>query len=174
MRKSRIHNELPLLREIKELFSYDPETGEFIRLNDLKNGIKKGQIAGSSDKKGYIKIRVNGFTYSAHRLAWLYMTGVDPHLKEIDHVNGIKSDNRFSNLRLATDFQNARNAKIRRDNTSGFKGVSWHKGCKKFTARIMIKKKHINLGVYDNAEDAYAAYCKASKMLHRKFSNTGK
>ncbi len=83
-------------------------------------------VAGSPDKSGHILIGIDQIRYKAHRLAWFYINGVWPPY-EIDHINGIPSDNRINNLRLiSARWQQRANQKLRKDNKSGLKGVSWH------------------------------------------------
>ena len=110
--------------KLKQELLYVPETGKFIRLKAVSQ-MKRGDIAGWISKNGYIGINVCGKKYTGHRLAWLYMTGSWP--KQIDHINRIRSDNRWENLREVTQSQNNRNMGIRKDNTSRYKGVYWHK-----------------------------------------------
>src|SRR3990167_3120706 len=102
-------------QRLKELLSYNPNTGEFTRL--VATGIhgcnKAGVVVGClSDHptQGYILIRVNndGILYRAHRLAWLYVYGFWPPA-DIDHINGNRSDNRIVNLRSVTRSQNLQN-----------------------------------------------------------------
>ena len=85
---------------LRELLQYDPETGVFTRLVKTSNGIKVGDVAGTADARGYILIRVDGWLHLAHRLAWLHMTCEWPK-GMIDHINGVRDDNRWSNLRRA-------------------------------------------------------------------------
>ena len=88
----------------------------------------------------------------------------------VDHINHDTLDNRKSNLRLAGVDQNQMNARRRRDNTSGFKGVSWVERDNAWVARISCKGKRIPLGYYKTPEDAYAAYCEAAKIYHGEFA----
>jgi hypothetical protein len=92
-----------------------------------------------------------------------------PELYQIDHVNGNPLDNRRCNLRLATASQNQHNQRIRCDNTSGFKGVSWYPNYKKWLATICFKGRSHNLGYFETPEAAHAAYCEASARLHGEF-----
>ena len=81
---------------------------------------------------------------------------------DIDHINGVKTDNRINNLRLVTRSINLQNASMRCHNTSGFNGVSWHKSTKKWRAQIRVDGKSIHLGVFSNKKDAIAARIKAN------------
>jgi len=92
---------------------------------------------------------------------------------EIDHANGNGLDNRRENLRVATNGQNVCNQGIRRSNTAGFKGVSWYKRAGKWRASIGLAGKKRHLGLYDTAEAAHAAYCRAALELHGTFARTG-
>lgn len=93
--------------------------------------------------------------------------------REVDHINGNRLDNRRCNLRLATHEQNMHNARRRKDNSSGFKGVSWKVRDRKWYAAIEISGKRIHLGVFDTAEEAHVAYCGAADRLHGEFANHG-
>ena len=150
---------------LKELLSYDPDTGEFMW---VRRGRGFRFKCGSVGLGGYISIRVDKKLYLAHRLAFLYAYGELPEF-DIDHINGNKKDNRLVNLRQATRAQNTFNVGVRRNNTSGYKGVSWDKGKGKFAAYAMIcgKKKH--LGRFDAAEEASAAYKAFAIDNHGKF-----
>ena len=88
----------------------------------------------------------------------------------IDHINGIKNDNRICNLRAADDSKNAMNRRIRSDNTTGFKGVMFHKKNKKFVSQIQTNGEQKHLGYYATAEQAHQAYVAAAKELHGEFA----
>ena len=109
---------------LKELLAYDPDTGVFTRLVKSNRNVRIGAVAGTCDSKGYGQISVDGKLYRAHRLAWLWMTGAWP-VAQLDHRNGVRHDNRWENLREATNGENNQNAAIRSNNTSGFMGVCW-------------------------------------------------
>lgn len=96
----------------------------------------------------------------------------EPEGLQVDHRDGNGLDNRRANLREATPSQNLHNQRLSRANTSGYKGVEWHKAKGKWRARIMINGKQRYLGLFATAEDAYAAYCKASAELHGEFGRT--
>jgi HNH endonuclease len=149
---------------LKELLSYDPETGIFVRLIRTSSRANIGQIAGSL-KRGYKVILVLRKSYMAHRLAWLYIHGVFPQ-NHIDHINGIKDDNRMVNLREVTPAQNQQNRVKSKDNKSGFLGVSYNMRNEKFVANICLNRKIHYLGLFDTAEEASEAYKKKKKNIH--------
>lgn len=149
---------------LKSIFSYDPKTGIFVRIKNIASA-KIGDIAGRLDSTGYVQISVKGKRYMAHRLAWLYMTGSWPS-DEIDHINRIRHDNRFINLREVTSAQNNWNYPISRHNTSGATGVSYDKFHKKYKASIRAHNKQYHIGYYDNIDDAKLAYNQKKQQLH--------
>ena len=149
------------IQTLKALVTYCPDTGIFYRLIKASQRSPAGSIVGGKDAYGYICGRIDGKTHKLHRLAWFYMTGEWPP-EQIDHINGDRADNRWCNLRLANHAQNARNAKRRNDNTSGYKGVTRAKG--KWAAQIYRgpgKSQHI--GYFNTPEEAHEAYCEAAK-----------
>ena len=157
--------------ELKEILDYYPETGIFRwKSNRANNKIKVVDIAGTLNYNGYRYIRMNGENYREHRLAWFYVYGHWPE-KEIDHINGMKTDNSIENLREASRSENNMNKPKQINNTSGYKGVCWHKAAQKWQAHIKINKKLKHLGLFDSPEEAYAAYCEAAKRLHGEFAN---
>jgi len=157
---------------LKSILNYCPETGVFTRLVPVGCRAKVGDIAGSADKKGYRLIGISGKTYKAHRLAWLYMTGTLPS-KQIDHIDGEKSNNRFSNLREATNAQNQSNRPVSQNSKSGYKGVylvKWNRE-RPWMAQIKVMGKDTYLGVFKTKELAHAAYCKAAEKHHGDFAH---
>lgn len=157
-------HELPTQAQLKEILHYDPETGVF-RWRFARSNLKPWSLAGSSSTHGYWRVRINNREYFAHRLAWVYMTGKQP-LNEIDHINRIRSDNKFVNLREATRKQNMENQSLMKSNTSGSRGASWDKNLKKWKSQIMHNKKYIYLGIFDTVEEAAkAASTKRSELF---------
>jgi hypothetical protein len=146
--------------QLKEKLIYFSKEGYFIRL-------PLGNVAGYNEN-GYVKLKIKGKAYFAHRLAWLYMTGEMPK-NCIDHINGIKHDNRFSNLRECTRQQNNLNVPLKANNKSGYKGVSWFKPMKKWRATGYLNKKSIHLGYFTNPEDAHNEYKKFIDEHHKEF-----
>ena len=141
---------------LKELFFYDQNRGDFIRL--IRAGHEHpGAVAGSMRDDGYREVGVDGTYYLAHRLAFLYMLGRWPN-PEADHINGLKNDNRWTNLREATRVQNCRNKRKRVDSQGPHKNTR-REMSGKFSSRICIEKgKYLRLGIFDTAEEAVAAY----------------
>lgn len=157
-------------KELKELLHYDPETGIFTWLvTPYKYGrVKIGDSAGSNDAYGYRRIKIKRRSYKSHRLAWLYVYGHFPP-NALDHINVLKDDNRISNLRLATNSENQMNRGKPSNNTSGFKGVSWHKRRKKWDAYGQLNGKNKHLGAFDTAEAASVAYKSFAEQQHGQF-----
>lgn len=142
---------------LKELLHYNPETGIFTRLKALSSNAKKGDIAGGiNSTTGYGQIRIDYKSYQASRLAWLYMEGYFPE-NQIDHINRIKHDDRWKNLRHVTNQCNSRNCNISKNNSSGITGIVWNKREHKWQARIMISGNQISLGYFKSKYDAARA-----------------
>jgi hypothetical protein len=159
---------------LNHLFEYDKETGNLIwKIKPSSRGhrVKVGDIAGTLKSHGYLSVGINYNSYRAHRLIFLMHKGYLP--KTIDHINGEKLDNRIENLRAATVGQNQHNRKTNANNTSGYKGVSWNKAQKKWTARITLERKIIHLGYFANVEEAAEVVRKAREELHGSFANHG-
>lgn len=153
---------------LQELVTYDPETGVF-RWRVSRGGSKAGDIAGTTDRDGYVLIKVDRVRYRAHRLAFLYMTGEWPDDK-IDHRDGNPGNNLWTNLRDATQAQNMKNARKRHDNASGFKGVFFEKRGGRFRSMIRGGGARKHLGYFDSAADAARAYDAAAKLHHGEFA----
>lgn len=134
-------------------FNYNPETGElYLKLGNRRK--PPGTIAGWLDVQGYRQVLFEGKQYSAHRLIWTMMTGETP--VEVDHINHIRDDNRWSNLRNVQPRDQQLNMRIRRNNKSGIQGVRILPSGR-FCAYIMVNRKQIPLGTYDTLEEATTA-----------------
>ena len=148
---------------LRELLHYNPETGEFTWLVASMRR-EKGSKAGCLLTRGYVDIGIGNKIYRAHRLAWLYVYGEWP-TQWVDHVNGIKNDNRIINLRAANKKQNAENTTKQKRNTSGHKGVTWDSFTSNWKAQICHNGKHHNLGRFADVDDAKKAYLTAANQL---------
>ena len=148
---------------LRELLHYDSDTGEFRWWERVGEEIRLGGVAGC------IRICVDGRTYRAHQLACLYITGRWGR-PMIDHRDGDATNNRWSNLRQATASQNGANARRRRQNASGYKGVSLDKRSGRYRASIGGNGRRIYLGTFDTPQEAHAAYVAAARKLFGKFA----
>lgn len=157
------------IEHVRRLLEYKPETGEFFWKECFSNAAVAGKRAGSKGKNGYVSVQIMGRSYRAHRLVWFYVNGVWP-TGEVDHANGVRSDNRIDNLRDATRSQNQANAARRKDNLSGYKGVRYHKATKKWMARIRHQHRSIYLGLFNSPEAASGAYKNAALEFHGEFA----
>lgn len=155
--------------QVARLLSYNAETGVFTWIK-RRCGVRAFSTAGAVDPKtGYIRIKINGALYQAHRLAWLYVHGKNP-TDQIDHIDRDRRNNRISNLREATQSENLRNKSIYRSNSSGFRGVHWHKQHRKFAAVISISGRRKHLGLFNTAAEASAAYSESASRLFGEFA----
>ena len=150
---------------LKELIKYEPDTGNFIWIAPTRRRIVFGSIAGCLMNGGYWHIRIDAKKYLAHRLAWLYVHGEFP-IEHLDHIDGNRINNRFSNIRACSRAENGQNRISNKNSTSKYLGVHWHRLSNRWQAQIRINKKPIYLGLFDSEQDAYAAYCKAKKEIH--------
>ena len=150
---------------VKSVLDYDPETGLFYWKNTVRHS-RKGMKAGVSNNKKAIIIGIDGRLMSAHRLAYLWMTGSIP--EEIDHIDRNPSNNAWLNLRPANTAENKRNRGIPRNNTSGYKGVFWDQ--KKWRSAIKVDYQRKYLGSFDTAEEAARAYDAAARLYHGQFA----
>lgn len=153
------------------LLDYNPTTGELIwkpRGTKQFDNRYAGQLAGCVHKvRGHIYIDIEGRSYLAHRVIWLMMTGEWPEF-QIDHRDTNRANNVWKNLRSATHNQNQHNAARRKDNTSGYKGVS--RVGLKWKATIMCDRKNVYLGLYGSPKEAHMAYIEKADELHGEFA----
>ena len=152
---------------LKQVLFYDQESGVFTRLQCLQRpDIVNRPASENTSGNGYLRIAIDGKRYYAHRLAWLFVTGSWPD-NEIDHVNGIPTDNRWSNLREASSTLNKQNMRRAKSNSkSRVLGVSWDASREKWTARIRVLGSYRYLGRFSTADEAGLAYVAAKREFH--------
>ena len=148
--------------ELKSLVYYNQDTGLFTW--KVKRQGRNKSTLGWVESKGYIEICIAQKRLKAHRWAWFYVHGELP--EQIDHINGIKNDNRLCNLRVVTKKQNSENRGAQKNNTSGFKGVTHFQN--KWRSQIMHNKKNYHIGLFDTAEEAHIAY---KQKAHELFTH---
>lgn len=152
-----------------EVLDYNRETGIFRWKVSLSNRAIAGNVAGTCHKGTYIRISVDKQIYEAAPLAWFYVHGVWP-TNEIDHKDRIGYHNGINNLRDANRKEQERNKLAGSRNTSGFKGVSWHKQKQNWRASIVVDCKPYHLGSFNDIEMAAATYIQASWDFHGEFA----
>lgn len=155
---------------LRSILDYDPESGCLTwkkryphQFEDKKRSAESSCVlwnaryAGKSalslkGTHGYKIGKIHGVNFQLHRVAWVWMTGEVPN--QIDHINGIRSDNRWSNLRDVSLSENNKNRRIQKNNTSGVHGVSFYQKTGKWVSRIKINRERIHLGYFDSFEEA--------------------
>lgn len=152
---------------LKEICTYDPESGLFEGIVNRGKKYKVGDQFGKEAKKGYLQVTIDGRTYRLHRLAWLYVHGYHPPA-EIDHKNGIPYDNRMENLRLADKAQNAWNRKGR-PNRAMPKNVTYHEKDRLYVVMFSKHRKLAFCKSYRNLEDAAQAALRERERLYGEF-----
>jgi HNH endonuclease/AP2 domain len=157
------------IEELREIIAYDPDTGLLTWKRKTGDKVVVGSVAGCLNPKGYIRLMVNKHWMLAHRAAWAIYHGEWP-ARQIDHINGDKSDNRLVNLRQATPSQNGHNRGPQINNLSGYKGV--HRRGSRWAAQIKVGGRHIRLGTWPTAEEAAAAYDTAVRLFVGEFGKT--
>jgi hypothetical protein len=152
------------LERLKELLHYDPQTGIFTRNVRRGNNTKEGEICGSVDADGYLRMMLDGRVYRLQRLAWFYCYGVWPN-GVVDHKNRVRDDNRIDNLRdvsQSVNMENQTNSRSARG--TGFLGVTVCQS--KYQARIQKDGRPFFIGSFSTPEEASRAYWDAKKRLH--------
>lgn len=150
---------------LRASFDYDTESGHL----RWKTGNYRGHIAGTLDRAGYIRVIFQGRSWPAHRLAWAIAHGSDA-VGLLDHVNGVKSDNRLLNLRVASATLNIANRPAAKGSACGLKGVSRHSN--KWRARIKVGGKEERLGDFDTPHEAHLAYREAARKIYGEFATS--
>ncbi len=161
---------------LKQLFDYNPLSGVFVRKAHCCSGPAKGPAqrwagkpAGAICVYGYCLINVDNVKYRRARLAFLYMTGEWPST-HVDHINGNPADDRWENLRLATREQNMANTKVRLDNTSGARGVSWNARKGLWHVRVTTNGRTTHGGYFADFDKAVIRRDELALKLHGEFA----
>jgi hypothetical protein len=153
------------IERLCEVLSYEPEMGVLRWKVATSNRVRVGDVAGSPRKLGHWQVRIDGKIYLCHRVVWAIVHGVWPD-GEIDHINGIASDNRLSNLRVVDRRTNSENKRrAHSNNIAGFLGVS-QRPYGRFGASIISNGKFHWLGAFDTPSAASAAYVTAKRQIH--------
>lgn len=156
--------------ELKAIVRYDPTTGIFCWIKTRSRGALSGDIAGHIPPRfGYRIIGIKGRYYKAHRLAWLYVHGEMP-TGSLDHINRDKADSRIANLRIATGSENQGNRGFNKNNSTGYRGVVFHRRLGKYQASIRVGFKPKHLGTFNTAVEAGAAAARARSEAFRSFA----
>ena len=153
--------------ELQQIANYDSSTGVFTWKVTRSTRAQAGKEFGSWDLYGYKTARISGKSYKLHRLAWLYVHGSMP-VNDIDHINGIRHDNRIENLRDVTRKTNLENqTKINKQKKhTSLIGAYFDERKKSFYARISINNKSVHLGTFSNEQQAHDAYVAAKRKMH--------
>lgn len=135
-----------------------------------KDGTTKavGFISGA----GYWYVRIDKSKFLAHRICFYLAHGVDPGDQQVDHIDGDRLNNHPGNLRLASNADNQANQKLRRENSSGYKGVTYKAARGKWVAQITVGKSYKYLGIYETAEEAASAYDRAAAVYFSDYAKT--
>lgn len=158
--------------DIKQFLSYDPETGVFTWAKNIGTRFRAGDIAGNTQHDGYYRIGFKGRLYYAHKVAWFLVYGFQPG-KELDHINGNRSDNRIANLRLASRAENTRNVPVKKTSKTGVKGVHRRKESGTFRAHCQVNGITHWLGTFKTLEEAESVVRKFREENHKEFHNHG-
>lgn len=154
--------------ELRSCLFYCPATGIFTWKSE-RGGMVSGSRAGNLHPGGYIRITIAGRTYFAHRLAYLYVLGRWPR-NSVDHRDGDRSNNRWNNLREATRAENLWNARRSARNSSGVKGVGFHKASGLWYATISVNRTVHSLGYFKTKQEAEITIRAARPILHGRFA----
>ena len=153
---------------LQELFAYQ-DGALFWKVSRGPNKVV-GRCAGGLSSSGYLQVKIGGKRYKAHRLIWVWHGNDLPDGYEVDHINGNALDNRIANLRLATHAQNVRNTSMRKDNTSGAKGVSWSLKAQRWISYVQFEGKKHYVGLFDDFAEAAMAAQRKREDLHGVFA----
>lgn len=165
------YKKLPSQDYLNKLFRYEPETGFLTRRISRGSQAPVGRILSHVDKNGYNLLSLDGSTYKTHRLIWKMVYGIDPN--QIDHINGVRDDNRIKNIRSVTRSDNGKNMKKRKDNTTGVTGVYFRKDTQLYAVSIFRNGKNNHLGYFSDIQDAIVVR-KAAEKKYGYHENHGR
>ena len=158
-------------QQVKLLFDYDQKTGVLTWKTITSPRVKIGDNAGCINSSGYLHTKIDGKLYLNHRIIYLWNHGYLPEF--VDHRDTIIIHNQIDNLRKCTRIENGRNSKLRKDNKSGVKGVSWYNRERKWRSVLLINGKQKYLGLFKELSNAEAAIKKGRKIYHGEVTNHG-
>jgi hypothetical protein len=153
---------------LRELMDY--RDGVLYWKNSARDGWN-GKSVGSKAENGYLVSRVDGELYKVHRLVWLWHGKQLP--KILDHINGVRDDNRIENLRSCDDAGNARNRKKPQNNSTGYSNVIWNKRNRNYNVQITVNRKKMHIGVFDDIELAALVAEEARDKYFGEFARKG-
>lgn len=154
-------------KRLKDLVTYHPRDGSFV-WNKGRPSATSGNACGTVKPSGYVLICLDRKLFRAHRLAWFYVYGEWP-TDEIDHINGIRNDNRICNLRVASKSENGFNKKMRMDCKTGAKGVLYYPKYNTYYVRFTVKKVPHTFGPFLTFEEAANVATEKRKSAHGEF-----
>jgi len=163
------HLPMPPYDELSQDIKYDPDTGVGTWIASPGNQVKSQTVAGCYSG-GYLSITYKHKIYKGHRLFWYLQTKEDPGHLTVDHIDQNKANNKFCNLRLATQTQQKQNIIIHKNNTTGVRGIRWREHLQRYEARIALDGKRIQLGSFKTFNEAVAARQAKELELYGKFS----
>ena len=161
---------LPCATKLRLLLSYDEDTGVLRWRCRVNQGVRAGDVAGRIHKgHRYMRVKIKGQEYAAHRLIWKIKTGNEPP-NILDHIDCDPFNNRWRNLREASLSMSNCNRRIQKNNRSGIKGVHWNAADERWKANIKVEGKNLYLGCFKNKDDAASAVNAVRHQLHGEFA----
>lgn len=156
------------IERLRELFELDEAAGLLRWRVSPTSKVKAGSVAGGENQGGYPVVTVDSKKILIHRIVFAMVNGYLP--KQVDHINGVRNDNRPCNLRAATQLQNNQNRRTRKDSSSGIKGVCWNSRLGKWEARVRANGKNNYLGLFRDVTEAKNVVCAFREQNHKEFA----
>ena len=153
-----------IIKRVKDILDYDPETGIFT-WRVARGGMKPGAKAGGRNPGGYTTVSIDSKSVYLHRLAWLLVYGAWPNI--IDHINGVRDDNRIANLRDVSGTENQQNRRSPPRSKKSGAPLGVTRNNRKWRATISMNNKNVALGTYKTQREAHEAYLAAKRELHK-------